>query len=417
MYIINASKRTVQVRVFRGSDPSCLTDLTNHVLNFGDYSDETKYPQSRYKIAASYYWEHDTFIKLACSSALHLRLKGDFPMGHIVCLFDTGGDSPYITNYSALNIKYRDELEPYRQFIDPLDTVLSSVIIAFSNFATSFSALGPIGALPAGIAGAIAGIISTFIQGENTEKPPSIGDIEVAVEHIVEEGSLKQDARNATVEIKSATNWLTETASLLDERSTDRHLYADFRRDLEDYVSQHSKLREALGTFNGYPEIGKYALPTYLLGATTWLNILRIHDAVRFLEGDKIGVSDIERYIKNAESLINGIKAAKISLQNFCDARLLKDEILKDSIFGQALNAIQMTKYTGVKLNPNNDYKPDFLPGLTGQIPSSLTFVDRAIADLNNGLAKVNEDIDQINKGGTMQNYLNQEWYGKYATP
>ncbi|MGR8931882.1 MAG: hypothetical protein ACU836_14705, partial [Gammaproteobacteria bacterium] len=333
-------------------------------------------------------------------------MTGQLSQNHIICLFDTHGDVPNIADYTALLDILRGNLANYSAGTDELKTVLKSFEVAMPAIATSLSALGPYGAIPAGVFAAISGVLSIFLtdvsQGiEKTVSLPTIREIESTVEHVVDEANYRTDARDATVHIKNAANWLKDRADHFmsdtirsdpDAEKKNAHFINDFRNDLEYLVGQGSELRTTMEKLKQYPIIAKYMLPAYVVGAWNWLIILRLHDAVRLLDGDKIQRYDVELYNKELSSLIGGLNAAKDALKEFCDADVKRDNIAPDSIFGQVLSATRMSKYTGV--DTTSHYQSNFLPKVGTSLGSNpFLFLDKFVAALESHQKNIGLDI------------------------
>jgi hypothetical protein len=422
--IVNAGKRQVQVRVFNGNDNVCLTDINNYSLNGEEHRILMRGPSedNAYRIGASYYWSHSEFISKGLKSLDHTSLTGKLPKGHIICLFDTGADIPNIADYTHLLNDMRGQVDKFKVGSEELNTVLESFNVVIPAIATSLSALGPLGALPAGVFAALAGVISIFMGDvahgtEPTATPPMIKEIEYVVENVVEEESYRSVARDATVVIKDATNWLTRCTNRF-ESGNDlgaHFIEVDFKRNLEDYVSQSSALRRAIETFKEYPDIAKYTLPIYVVGAWTWLMILRLHDAVRLLEGDPIQLDDVEEYRDEIESLIKGLNAAKTKLQSFCDNKVKQSKVEPESIFGVILSQTLMTKYTGV--DTTSQYQVNFLPPLKGgtRLENPFLFLDECVGHLNNHKMFIEKDISNLtsNPNAELEEYLSTSWKNK----
>lgn len=424
----NTSERQVQVRVFKGDDAQCLTDINNYALNGGERRVMgTPYPF--YRIGASYYWEHSKFIINALNTLPHTKLTGQLQPNHIICLFDTGRDVPNIADYTEALDKRRSGLARYSAGIDELKIVLESFQVVMPAIATSLSALGPKGAIPAGIFAAISGVISIFLTDvshgiEATVSPPTIREIGSTVERAVDEASYRTDARDATVHIKTAANWLKERADHFmsdairsdpNAEENNSHFIEDFRTDLEHLVSQGSELRSTMAKLEQYPIIAKYVLPAYVVGAWTWLIILRLHDAVRLLDGDKIRQYDVELYNKELSSLIDGLTAAKQALQEFCDAEVKGENFAPDSIFGQILSATRMSKYTGV--DTTSQYQLNCLPTVgTSLEKNPFQFLDSFVGTLKRHQYFIELDLSKITSDPNAQltEYLNSgNWYNK----
>lgn len=429
--IVNADTRTVEVRVFYGNDTSCLTDINNYVIHGKDHRVMKTPPNEShsYRIGASYYWKHTDFIRNALTTLAHTKLTGRLPQNHIICLFDTGTDVPNIADYTALLESLRNELVNYSAGTAELKTVLESFQVVMPAIATSLSALGPYGAIPAGVFAAIGGVISIFLtdvsQGtEATVSPPTIREIGSTVELVVDEANYRTDARDATVHIKNAANWLKDRADHFmsdairrdpNAEENNSHFIKDFKSDLEILVGQSSDLRSTMAKLKQYPIIAKYVLPAYVVGAWTWLIILRLHDAVRLLEGDKIQRYDIELYNKELSSLIDGLNAAKSALQEFCDVEVKRDNVAPDSIFGQVLSATRMAKYTGV--DTTSHYQSNFLPTVgTSLEKNPFLFLDEFVTTLKCHQKNIGLDISKITSDPNAQltEYLNSgNWYNK----
>lgn len=282
-----------------------------------------------------------------------------------------------------------------------LDNGVKTAGAVLGAMATSLSATGPIGALPAGLFSLLGAIVSGLAEQGPKEEPPDIKTITDAMVEVIEEAQQKQYAEQAATLFLEATSWLVDSAKRIPPpgagggSSPTPHLERDFRKQLESLVDINQQFHNYMGHCLNHPEIGKFILPALCSGVATYLSVHRLHDMLRKEEGDTIEKFDVMDYQQRVRHAKGGLDRAREALVQYADEKLKADKMLRpprkpgerpnDSDDAATLRTILYRRQTG---------EPD------------LAFVDAMIESLGVMVDGLDDDIAALGRGEPVKHYV-----------
>jgi len=277
--------------------------------------------------------------------------------------------------------------------------IAKSLIEALS---LGIAAIPEVGALPGG---ALLGIGSLFLQqlGKNVPSPPPPPDVDAiadAVKTVLTEELDARDAAEASSTFLTIAGWLEDQAMVAHAAVRGHgakpplgdfsdHDEDDFRNDLEEYRRDGGDFQKTLDQVVRNSSESKYILPSFLVGIATSLQIKRLHETVRHLDGADLTDEDVQRYKDKAQFYLDGVDSAARALNAFVASKVQKEN-LQGTDEGTALTRIITKIHTGQE---------------------DLTFVDvqkRQIQE--NIIAKLELDIAALKAGQECQYFYKPEW-------
>ncbi|ANO32885.1 hypothetical protein A6E01_06580 [Vibrio breoganii] len=189
--------------------------------------------------------------------------------------------APYQSRYAALNIR-NPEAEDIQKGIDVGYTIVVSL-------ATGIAALGPIGALPAGIILGIGSLLLMSISGNSSvPPPPDATEIESIVARVIKRELDMQDAEKAATAFTLATSSFLRLAHKVESilKNPDQptaRLSQHVEEDIERFIHQSTDLLGegtllfSLKHMMRHPEMAMWILPQLVPGIGTYLAALRVH--------------------------------------------------------------------------------------------------------------------------------------------
>lgn len=279
----------------------------------------------------------------------------------VTVLFVNKRNEINVIDWKAILTKKSADLQKHEQGSVAMAEAAAVGQIIINALTVALSAAGPVG----GVAGmAVMGLGSILMLAMNSETeepppPPNLEQIQDAVRSVVKEELQQSKSEDLAVAFQAPANWLINWARLTNEQLTAKgsedpletlsaHDEADFRRELEDFLSPQSPFQHSLNLVHQHPEYALYLLPAYMTGLMADLQIRRIHLMIRHMDGARITVADAEHF---HERIIRSKDTFDKSLALFQEKRAqeVTEHQLSGTPEGEQVAEMFNIKYAGIK--------------------------------------------------------------------
>ncbi|MDW4550370.1 hypothetical protein R5H32_13495 [Defluviimonas sp. D31] len=326
-------------------------------------------------------------------------------------LVKKSGNGLEFVNYTTVKNKWDGIRQKAATSANAVEPGIEIASLLLSALVTGIAATGTKGALPSGM---MLGIGSLLLMGlgvatESGElpPPPDLSEIESAVRDIVEQALDEHSAKDHANRLIEASFMLIESGGTAHSQLLGRsdmgklfelspHDYWDFRDANEDYQKSTGEFWNSLTTLYNNPDIARFVLPALFAGISARLQIWRIHDFIRHLDGGRITSEDLDKFVKQIDRGIESLTAATDSLRNKVLADIDKEGVPRPSPEANELTRTMTFRYTG---------------------SDSLDFADTALKQLGHLKELVVEDLASLKSGGGMKHYWKAEWDAAERAP
>jgi hypothetical protein len=319
-------------------------------------------------------------------------------------IYSDGSDLGFC-NWTEVEAKWRGQAEKRRSESDAIAPGIEIATAILSALVTGIAATGTKGALPSSLLLGVGSLLLIGLDAASGQSPPPppprLAEIEEAIEVIVHEESLKSDAGDRANRMYAASAWLLSKAGTAHSqllRSSDvptvseisKHDYMDYTRNLENFQDESGEFQIDFSKLCSHPEVSRYVLPAFCIGISSALQIHRLHDFLRKLDGVRMSDEDLKLFLEKVKISKNGLVSARQSLEEKVNANIAKEHVPHLAWDHQAvLRRIMLRKLTGSE---------------------TLDFVDGFIAGLESIERDVGTDIQLLRSGQPMQHYWKVEW-------
>jgi hypothetical protein len=267
--------------------------------------------------------------------------------------------------------------------------------------ATGVAALGPKGALPAGMLLGVGSLILTAMGRTAADPPPApdIAAIRQAVEEVIHEALGETQAKSAAVALVLGANWLERMTrrshsallgvgnvpAMAELGSVD---YWEIFDNVKDHLNGQFAFQNALGTLYQHADWAQFAIPSLMTGIATNLQMERLWDFIRHLHGARITTEDLQEYLMEIAEADKALAAAVARLTDTIDRKVAAAH-LTGSGQGEEYRRFLIARYMG---------KPDF---------GAAEDFRKELGQLQDKLA---EDVAALEVGKPMQHYWPEAW-------
>ncbi len=325
--------------------------------------------------------------------------------GDTLLVKPSGGGYGFV-NYTVVKRKWdgiRQEVQASSNAIEPAVEVATIIL---TSLVTGVAATGAKGALPSGMLLGVGSLLLMALgMASAEEKPdpaPDMAQIEAAMDRIVTEAVDSRSAKNHANRLVEASivlvdKGITAHSQLLGKSEMGRlfelsaHDYWDFRDAVEDYQKVTGEFWNSLTSLYNDPVSSRYVIPALLAGIASRLQIWRLHDFIRFLDGGRISDEDLEKFMDQIDRAAHGLDAATESLLDKIRQDIEHEGVPIFSPESSELSRILTFKYTGHE---------------------TLDFVAKAKTSLRELRLMVETDLTAVRAGQPMRFYWKPEWNG-----
>lgn len=288
--------------------------------------------------AANPQWQHDHGSKRLMISWSAGGMNGGVGWA---AKSDRGG--PYnashtlIANYDGRHFKLVDWTTVLNEYQSENDEIFTHGSVSPDNtgfliaaaliggLATGIAALGPVGALPAGLVLSLGGLALLAFEDQEPPAAPNIQQIKAVIEKVIRDELTRDRAIDLSVDLLTTSSKFIELTRLVKSEMNDSGSGTTYEQQLIAFVNDQfnatgdGSLNNSITYLNTQPDIARLILPSYATGIGVHLHLRRLHALQAQLKGSPVTAGVVSVFLAEVRECRRGLEAAMAGYDRLCN--------------------------------------------------------------------------------------------------